>query len=438
MEIHESKITVVQLKIIKKDLRMVVPSEYGQVQAYNIYSYCVKSKLFTLPVHWAYSNFGLKPSGFLPEQIRVGRFLPTLRTWQSECLEVCKKEFEKDFGGGVINASTGSGKSIFAMALISETSLKTLIVVHTTELLQQWRASISQFLPDVKIGIIQGKTFDVSEKDVVIGMLQTISMKSNINSSLFKQFGLTVYDEVHLTSCEVFSKVLLKTRTKYTFGLSATVSRKDGMEIVFKYHIGDILYSNISGAKKQKSFIKPVFYTNPNFKERTLSSGKPNLALMLNDLVSDKDRNKLIINELKSLGPERNVLVLSDRVDHLKFLQRCLGDEQSGLFIGGMKEEEKRVSKEKRILFASYQIASVGFDHPKLNTLLFATPRSSITQAIGRIYRKVHEITPMIIDVVDNYGVFPYQYKKRKKIYETQIGCSNANGNTEPSVCLFE
>jgi superfamily II DNA or RNA helicase len=438
MEVLESKLTSSQIKIIKKDLRMVIPSEYGPGQSYNIYGYV--NGLFTLPLHWANTNFGLKPDEFCPQQIRVGRFLPVLRDWQSECLEICKKEFEKDFGGGVINATTGSGKSIFAMALISETSLKTLIVVHTTELLQQWRKTISLFLPNIKIGIIQGKTFDVEGKDVVIGMLQTISMKANIDSKLFKEFGfgMSIYDEVHLTSCEVFSKVLLKTRTKYTFGLSATVSRKDGMEIVFKYHIGDILYSNVSGAKKQQSIIKPIFYTNPNFKERTLSNGKPNMALMLNDIVTDKTRNKLIVDELRSLR-ERNVLVLSDRVEHLKYLQKCIGDKQSGLFIGGMKEEDKMVSKEKRILFATYQIASIGFDHPPLNTLVFATPRSSVTQAIGRIYRKIHQVTPLIIDVIDNYGVFPYQYKKRKKIYnleiELQSGTSNA---TESSVCLFE
>jgi superfamily II DNA or RNA helicase len=369
-----------------------------------------------------------------PLQISVGRFLPTLRPWQSECLEICKKEFEKDFGGGVVNASTGSGKSIYTMALVAESSLKTLIVVHTTELLQQWKKNISKCLPDVKIGIIQGKIFDVTDKDVVIGMLQTISMKENIDSRLFKQFGLTVYDEVQFLGAEIFSKTLLKTRSKYTFGLSATVTRKDGMEIVFKHHIGPILYSNISNNKKQSSIIKPVFYNNPDFKQRVMYNDKPNLPLMINDMVSDKNRNKLIIDELRLLDQKRNVLVLSDRVDHLKYLQSCIGDEQSGLFIGGMKENEKEISKGKRILFATYQIASVGFDLPTLNTLLFATPRSSVTQAIGRIYRKHHEILPLIVDIVDSYGLFSYQYKKRKKIYDAEI-----QGEVSQQVeCMFE
>jgi superfamily II DNA or RNA helicase len=86
-----------------------------------------------------------------------------------------------------------------------------------------------------------------------------------------------------------------------------------------------------------------------------------------------------------------------------------------------MSEEEKKISKSKRVLLATYHIASVGFDHPKLNGIVFSTPRSEITQAVGRIYRKIHEITPIIIDVVDTFSIFPYQYKKRKKLYDTLI-----------------
>jgi superfamily II DNA or RNA helicase len=308
-----------------------------------------------------------------------------------------------------------------------------LVVVNTVDLLQQWTKTINKFLPDVKVGKIQGEIFDTQDKQIVIGMLQTISLKDNLSQELFKDFGITVYDEVHLISAEKFSKALIKTRSRYVFGLSATIERKDGMEIVFKYHIGDIIFSNSSNSKKQNTIIKTIYNTNPNSKELRIYSGNPNISAMITELSEDIARTNVICKEILNLKKDRNILVLSERVAHLKIMHEILGDE-SALFIGGMKENDKTISKGKRILLATYHIASVGFDHPKLNTLVFATPRSNITQAIGRIYRKEHEITPMIIDIVDTYSVFPYQYKKRKTIYKNSI-----ESQVEPEVeCLFD
>jgi superfamily II DNA or RNA helicase len=429
MDVCETKLSKQNISKLRKELRMVITSDYGDPKVYNIYNY--KNKFYTLPLHWAVKNLNLNPTFEEPEVVRVGKFNAILRPEQEECIEKCNIEFQKPFGGGIINASTGSGKSLITMAMFANTSYKTLIVVHTTELLQQWKRNISNFLPDVNVGIIQGKIFDITDKEIVIGMLQTVSMKANIDSKLFKRFGLVVYDEVQFLAAEVFSKTLLKTRAKYTFGLSATVERKDGMEIVFKHHIGDIIYSNINNSVKQYTEIRPIFYSNVNLKEKTIYNGTPNISAMINDLASDNVRSKMIVKELLELPNYRNVLVLSERVEHLRYLQKLIGNDISGLFIGVSTQEEKRLAREKRILFATYHIASVGFDHPKLDTLLFATPRSNITQAIGRIYRRVHETNPMIIDIVDSHSVFPYQYKKRDKIYKKSI-------ETRTSECLFE
>ena len=44
-------------------------------------------------------------------------------------------------------------------------------------LLNQWIERIEQFIPNAKVGKIQGKVIDVEGKDIVIGMLQSLSMK---------------------------------------------------------------------------------------------------------------------------------------------------------------------------------------------------------------------------------------------------------------------
>lgn len=158
---------------------------------------------------------------------------------------------------------------------------------------------------------------------------------------------------------------------------------------------------------------------------------------MITNIAEDEERNRLIIDTLKTLQEERKVLVLSDRISQLKWLNLHLGEDISGLFIGKTSKEDKITSKQKKILLATYNIASEGFDHPELNTLLFATPRSNVVQAIGRIYRKKHEVEPMIIDIVDNFSIFPYQFRKRKEIYSKHIGYSDILSQQE-HVCLFE
>ena len=133
----------------------------------------------------------------------------------------------------------GAGKTVIATDIISKLKKKTLIIVHKDFLLRQWKERIEQFLPDAKIGLIQGPTIDIEDKDIVIGMLQSLSMK-DYEPAIFKEFGFTIVDEAHHISAEVFSRVLFKAVTKYMLGLSATMERSDGLTRVFKMFMGDI------------------------------------------------------------------------------------------------------------------------------------------------------------------------------------------------------
>ena len=91
------------------------------------------------------------------------------------------------------------------------------------------------------MGRIQASKLDYEDKDIVIGMLQSLSMK-DYDSKIFEEFGLTIIDEVHHISAEVFSRVLFKVVTKYALGLSATLKRNDGLTKVIKMFLGDVVY----------------------------------------------------------------------------------------------------------------------------------------------------------------------------------------------------
>jgi superfamily II DNA or RNA helicase len=434
VNVDGKRLSVSDVAKIKRDLKVVLKNDYTVDKTYKLYEYSERTGEYSLPLYWASKNLSidLKVEFKDLSDINPGKLTSSPRPHQVDCMKACEVEIQKPWGGGIINMATGSGKTFTALMFIEKIKKKTLIVVHTIELLQQWTKSIKQFLPECRIGHIQGKKFQIDDVDIVIGMLQTISMKMEYSPKTFDDFGLVIYDEVQFLGAEVFSKALLKTRTRYTFGLSATIERQDGLEYVFKNHIGDVLYSNISSNLKQYTDIR-YHYVDVGLKELVTYNGSPNIAGMITELSNNKKRTLLIVDEIKKLMEEdgRNILVLSDRVQHLKDLYKLLGSD-SGLYIGEMKEEAKLLSKSKKVLLATYHIASVGFDHPKLNTLVFATPRSTITQAVGRIYRKQHLITPLIVDFIDTFSVFPYQFKKRKKTFSKLIKQRQEEG------CLFE
>ena len=96
--------------------------------------------------------------------------------------------------GGIISIRCGGGKTVLALHIISVLK-KTIVVVHKDFLMTQWRDRILEFLPDAKIGKIQQDTIDIEGKDIVLAMVQSLSMKVN-DDGVFDTFGLAIFDVV--------------------------------------------------------------------------------------------------------------------------------------------------------------------------------------------------------------------------------------------------
>ena len=113
-------------------------------------------------------------------------------------IEAAKNTIEilKNNHGGILNLPTGYGKTTVALYVLTKLKKKTLIVVHKEFLMNQWIEKIKQFIPDARIGKIQGEEIDIVDKDIVIGMLQSLSMK-DYDKIIFETFGLTIIDEAH-------------------------------------------------------------------------------------------------------------------------------------------------------------------------------------------------------------------------------------------------
>lgn len=330
--------------------------------------------------------------------------------------------------GGLLVLPCAFGKTCLSLYIACQLKKKTLIVCHKEFLLKQWKERIDMFVDHVRIGTIKGKVLDVENKDVVLASLQSLAMKE-YDPAIFKEFGFLILDECHHLGAEVFSNALSKVVCRYTLGLSATPDRKDGLRKVFEWYIGKPAFEVRKRQENELDVIVKEYYDpHPDYgKELLMWNGKPNMVQMLNKICSYAPRNEMIVDticDIKCREPDRKFLILSARLNHLRTLRSMVSKRNigtTGMYIGGMKEEEMKESETKDFIFASYNIAAEGFDVPCLNTLILASPVSAIEQPVGRIQRqKPHErkYVPLVVDVVDNFSMFRNQGNRRIAFYK--------------------
>lgn len=320
--------------------------------------------------------------------------------------------------GCVLSLPTGYGKTTVALYVLAKMATKTLIIVHKEFLMNQWIEKIKQFLPSARIGKIQGDVVDVTDRDVVVGMLQSLSGRAYPDAT-FSSFGLTIIDETHHICTRTFSRIFGRFNTAYVLGLSATLERKDGLTHVIHYFLGDVGF--FTERKNQKNVsVKTLKLTHHEpFPVNTCD--KANMSEAITMLTTMGRRNDLILNTVNEIEAGRKMLILSDRRDHCVWLQHTLQQRglDTGLYMGGMKADQLKESETKAIIVGTYSLAHEGLDIPALDCIFLATPKSNIIQAVGRILRETQgkQNEPLVIDLVDLWGPFNNQYKKRKAYY---------------------
>ena len=378
-----------------------------------------------VPKHFGIERFGIPPStrdvASTPET--HWEFTGSLRPVQ---LPVVNSFLLPEPHDGIISLHTGGGKTVCAIYIASRLRLPTLVVVHNTFLRDQWIDRVKGFLPNARIGRVQADVCDVADKDIVIVMLQTLSMKE-LNVDLFKPIGLVIVDECHHIASEVFVQALPKVTSRYMLGLSATPDRKDKLMYAIHWFLGPLLYKSDTGDSVDTQVSVEVYeYHNedPEFNEVVVSSqGMVSVPIMVNKLTACEDRTRWLCGILEDISEcGRQVLVLSDRVQHCMDILAGLPEElrETACILSTSVKAELRAEycKTKAILIATYTMCREGFDVPTLNTLVMATPRPDIDQIVGRILRvekKGRAVHPLIVDIVDPQ--FKRQFGMRNSLY---------------------
>lgn len=325
---------------------------------------------------------------------------------------------------GLVIRPPGTGKTQIALGFAARCKTRTLVIVHTEDILQQWVEYVGNAIPELdgEVGIVRGKRCDIGH--ITIATVQTLQNYIS-NKKWWHQFGCVIVDEAHHVAAPSWEAVLNRCTAKFRFGFTASPTRADGMHPSMRFILGPVIHrEKFSSAVKLE--VVPVI-TDFNGMYR----GSFDWTRLVTQLVQDPERNYKIAKVVKSeLEKGNSVLVLSRRIEHLERIQALLGTgESAGEILTGKRTGTDRKdvlerfrSGRVRLLLAT-QLADEALDVPRLNRILLTHPgkhEGRIIQQIGRAIR-AHPTKKdaVIYDFVDQrVGVLRRQWNERKRTYK--------------------
>jgi superfamily II DNA or RNA helicase len=345
-------------------------------------------------------------------------FQGSLRPYQQEAVQ---RLLRRDFG--VLEAGTGSGKTIIALAVVASRRQPTLILVHTRELLYQWGERIEQFL-GCKAGLLGDGHYDLQPVTVAI-----VNTARKHLADLPTRFGQIYVDECHRVPASLFTEVVREFDCRYSLGLSATAFRRDGLTRLIYYFLGDQAHQigrqelQTAGAVLHPEIIQQptsfTYFYRGNYQE------------LMTALTRNEMRNRQIVadvlNEVnRGAG---TILVVSDRIAHCDRLAALLIEQgiKVAVLTGQTPGEERSrlvaaIHKgELSVLISTVQLIGEGFDCPGLSTLFLTTPikfTGRVLQVVGRILRPAADKRPRVYDYIDPVRVLQASATSRKALFQ--------------------
>lgn len=361
---------------------------------------------------------------------------------------------------GTLSATTAFGKTVFAIAMIAQRKVNTLILVHNKALLEQWKSRLEEFLEINEEVTTEGQKRKgkksaigclCSGKHTLHGIIDIALIQSCLDEREAKPFvqdyGMVIVDECHHVSSVSFEQVLRQVRSHYVYGLTATPIRKDGHQPIIFMQCGKIRYSSDAQAQmRSQSFKRTLIPRFTSF--RILSTEAKSYTQITEAIANDERRNELIREDVKQVLAEgRTPLVLSTRTSHVNLLAQMFEPIVAHVvkLIGAVSVKDKRLALQKLkeiplteplVIVATGKYIGEGFDYPRLDTLFLAMPiswKGNVAQYAGRLHREYEGKQEVrIYDYVDiHVPLCDSMYRKRLKGYAS-IGYGK-DTNVSPS-----
>lgn len=403
------------LNKLRKSLTYTIPPRNPKGKPIKIKSYAiVAGKYLSIPIgrtefvedhEWVDKR--VYNEVFFPNDKKVENLVNSLRPSQREI-------YNKVNDNCVINAKPGWGKTYTAIAIATKLMQKTLIVVHTVKLRDQWKEEIKHTL-GFEPGIIGSGKFNI-DAPIVVANIQTLTKHID---KLKNEFGTLIVDEVHHCPATTFLNVISKSSARYKIGLSGTLRRKDGKHVLIFDYISTEVYT-----PPKENVENPLILVYDS-KIKIPGNHMIPWATRVNELTNNPDYFNLV-KQLAEAQADRGhtVLVLSDRVEFLARLAAESGER--AICITSKVENSEELEQELRegkkdILYGSVGIYKEGISINQISCLVLAVPVNNealLIQLVGRIIRKHKDkMRPEVIDIKLQGNTGNNQFRTRLSAY---------------------
>ena len=328
--------------------------------------------------------------------------------------------------------ATGAGKTIITAALcqLVEPYGRTITIVPNKSLVTQTEEDFVACNLDT--GVYYGDRKEVGRYNTIATWqsLNVLEKKAkNEHSTEFKEFcdgiNTVIIDEVHMAKADVLKRLLTGpfAHCGIRWGLTGTVPKAEFEFMGIKVSIGDVIKKLPAKELQDKGVLANCHVNVLQTQDHPMFK---NYQEELKWLTTDSNRTTWIAQTIKDISLSGNTLILVDRISAGEILQKKL---KGSVFISGStktlerKEHYDEVSTtQNKIIIATYGVASVGINIPRIFNLVLIEPGKSfvrVIQSIGRGIRKAEDKDNVQIwDITSSCKFAKRHLTQRKKFYK--------------------
>lgn len=330
--------------------------------------------------------------------------------------------------------ATGAGKTLMTAALsnLIEPYGRSIVIVPNKDLVTQTEADYINLGLDVGVYFGDRKEFGKTHTICTWQSLNLIEKRfrdgeSEMSLDEFAEDVVCIMvDEVHQAKADVLKKLLTGSfrNVPIRWGLTGTIPKADHERLSLEVGLGEVVHQ-LAASELQDQGVLAQCDVNILQLQDTVSYN--NYQSELTYLTTDKNRLDYVSELVSRMADSGNTLVLVDRIKAGEGLVERLGDDV--VFISGAmktkdrKDEYDEVSgADGKIIIATYGVAAVGINIPRIFNLVLIEPGKSfvrVIQSIGRGIRKAQDKDHVQIwDITSSAKFSKRHLTERKKFYK--------------------
>ena len=359
-----------------------------------------------------------------------------LRKYQKESIDAFYMRGSNHGGSGVVVLPCGAGKTVVGIGCMHALQTQSLILTTNTVALRQWKNEVldKTTLTDDQVGEYSGDTKEI--RPVTIATYQVLTYRKSKDSpfvhfSLFDEgnWGLIVYDEVHLLPAPVF-RATATLQARRRVGLTATLVREDAREDDVFSLIGPKKYDVPWKVLEKQGWIAQAVC----HEIRAPLPGDERYRYAIADkrskfrIASTNPVKDSVCQQLVEKHKGDNVLIIGQYLDQLKLLAKRF---DAPIITGrtGTREREKLYGAfrrgEVKLLIVS-KVANFAIDLPDANIAIQVSgtfgSRQEEAQRLGRILRPKSEGTIAHFYSLVSRDTCDQDYSVKRQLFLTEQG----------------